>query len=427
MPSLIQRFRSGWNAFMNRDPTKEIRQLMSVGSYGYGIRPDQYRTRVTSARSVIAKVYNRLALDVASVRFMHATVNDDGTFADEIKDGLDECLTLSANIDQTGMFFIKDLVSSMFDEGSIAAVPVDTTSDPTGNSESFDILSMRVGRITAWYPYAVRVECYNERTGKHEEVVLPKSSTAIIENPFYAMMNEPNSTLQRLLSTIRKLDAYNEKNAVGKLDLIIQLPYVIKSEQRRKEAEQRRKDLEEQLSGSALGIGYIDGTEKVVQLNKSLENDLWTQTKELQTQLYNELGLTETILDGTADEQTYMNYFNNTIAPICQAICDEMTRKFLSRNARSRGQAVVYFRDPFKVVPISKVADIGDKMKRNTIMTSNELRAKLGLRPSSDPSANQLVNPALYQNQNGQQPPTQGNPTQEDYQYEEDGGDINGA
>lgn len=400
--AITRRFRPGWNAFHGRDPTKELNTLLTGGTSSYGSRPDRIRYRTTSAKTVVAKIYNRIALDVSTTQIIHAKIDADGNYLSDVNDGLNSCLTLSANIDQTGMFFIKDAIESMFDEGVIAIVPVDTTSDPTGDSEAYDILSMRVGHVCDWYPTAVRVDVYNEQTGNHEEIILPKSSVAIIENPFYSVMNEPNSTLQRLLRTISRLDAWNDQNASGKLDLIIQLPYVIKSEQRQREADKRRKDLEEQLNGSKLGVGYIDGTEKVVQLNRSLENNLWTQVKELTEQLFNELGLTQAIIDGTADEQTSINYFNHTIAPICEAICGEMTRKFLSKTAISQGHRILYFRDPFQLVTLGTLADMADKFRRNSIMTSNEVRAKMHMKPSAAEDAETLRNPNLNQPSDGE-------------------------
>lgn len=394
MASIGERIRSGWNAFMGRDPTDQMNQVIQAGA-AYSYRPDQFRYRMTSAKSVVCKVYNRIAVDVASATIVHAKCDENGNYVETVKDGLNTCLTTSANVDQTGVDLMLDAVQSMCDEGVVALVPVDTSSDPTGDSESYDILSMRTGRIIQWYPYYVKVEVFDERVGQHKQITLPKKSVAIIQNPFYSIMNEPSSTMQQLLRTISKLDRANDQNANGKLDLIIQLPYTIRSEQRKREAEQRRKDLENQLNSAKLGVGYIDGTEKVVQLNRSLENNLWTQVKELTTQLYNELGLTQSILDGTADEQASINYFNNTIAPILTAFSLEMTRKFLSKTARSQGHAVVFFRDPFKYTPIDQFADIAQKLKTAEIMTSNELRSKIGLRPVEDTEshADDLRNP----------------------------------
>lgn len=399
---IIKRFKNAWNAFQNRDPTGSVKAQNSINSffqsgYSYSERPDRFHYRMTNAKNVVAKIYNRLALDVASVEIIHAKVDEDGNYIGTINDSLNECLTLSANIDQTGMNLKLDAAQSLFDEGCICIIPIDTDDDPTGDSEQYKILSLRVGRIVGWHPFYVDVEAYNERTGRKEVIRnFPKSACAIIENPFWSIMNEPNSTLQQLLKTIQHLDAFNSQNASGKLDLIIQLPYVIKSEQRRAEAEKRRRDLQDQLDGSALGIGYIDGTEKIVQLNRSLENNLWTQVKDLQTQLYNELGLTQGIIDGSATEQVLVNYFNNTIAPVCEVICQEMKRKFLSKTARSQGQSIIYFRDPFRLITISQLAEIGDKLRRNEIVSTNELRAKIGMKASTEKEANTLHNPNLY-------------------------------
>lgn len=399
MATLTQRFRSGWNAFLGRDPTVDtdanarVSELLRTG-YAYSQRPDRFHYRSTSAKAVVAKVYNRIALDVASISIVHAEVDDDGNYVSTIKDGLNDCLTLDPNLDQTAMSFWIDTVQSMFDEGCVAIVPIDTTVNPM-KTDGYDIRSLRVGRIVGWYPDSVDVEVYNERTGQKQVLSMPKRIVGIVENPFYSVMNETNSTLQQLLRTIRKLDAYNDQNASGKLDLIIQLPQVIKSEQRQREAKNRLKQLEDQLTGSQLGIGYIDGTEHVIQLNRAVENNLWTQVKELTTQLYNELGLTEAIIDGSADEQMSINYFEHTISPICKAICDELTRKFLSKKARTIGQAIVYFRDPFKLVPVTKLGDIADRFRRNEIMTSNELRSKIGLKPVQVEEADSLRNPNL--------------------------------
>lgn len=393
MPTIMQRFRSGWNAFLGRDPTKENYGLDNIG-YGYSYRPDRMRFTRGNYRSVVAAVYNRIAVDVSGINIEHARLDDNGNFASTINSGLNNCLTVEANVDQSGKAFIQDVVESMFDEGVVAVVPTDTTLDPS-RTTSYDVLEMRTGKITGWYPMDVRVRLYNERTGNFEELILPKSTVAIIENPFYSAMNEPNSTMQRLLRTINRLDALNDQTGSGKLDLVIQLPYVIKSEQRRREAENRRKDLEEQLADSKYGVGYIDGTEKVTQLNRSVENNLWEQVKDLTAQLFNQLGLTQGILDGTADEATMINYYNNTVAPICSAIANEFIRKFLSKTARSQGQSIVYFRDPFKLVPVSQLADIADKFRRNEIMTSNELRSEIGLKPSDATNAEELRNPNL--------------------------------
>lgn len=398
MPSLIQRIKTGWNAFKQRDPTYSAEPGVNIEvSNGRSGRPDRRWVSTASARSVVAVVYNRIAVDVSMIQLIHCRTDDDGNYKETIKDELNYCLTTSANLDQTGTDLKRDLVLSLFDEGCIAVVPTDTTTNPTGDSESYKIKELRVGQITMWYPLHVKVRMYNEERGRFEEVILPKNMVAIIENPFYTVMNEPNSTLKRLLRTINRLDAFNENNASGKLDMIIQLPYIIKSEQRRKEADKRRKDLQDQLKNSPLGIGYIDGTEKIIQLNRALENNLWEQVKDLTAQLYTELGLTQAIIDGTADENAMINYFNNTIAPVCTAICEECKRKFLSATAVSQNQSIMYFRDPFKLVPVAQLADIGDKFRRNEIVTSNELRAKLGMKPSDAEQADTLRNPNLNQ------------------------------
>ena len=398
MPSLTQRIKTGWNAFKQRDPTYNTDPHISIEiGNGRSGRPDRRWVSTVSARSVVASAYNRIAVDVSLIQLIHCRTDDDGNYKETIKDELNYCLTTSANLDQTGTDLKRDLVLSLFDEGCIALVPVETTTDPTGDSDSYKVRELRVGQIVAWYPSHVKVKAYNEIRGRFEDIILPKNMVAIIENPFYTVMNEPNSTLKRLLRTINRLDAFNENNASGKLDMIIQLPYIIKSEQRRKEADKRRKDLQDQLKNSPLGIGYIDGTEKIIQLNRALENNLWEQVKDLTAQLYTELGLTQAIIDGTADENAMINYFNNTIAPVCTAICEECKRKFLSATAVSQNQSIMYFRDPFKLVPVAQLADIGDKFRRNEIMTSNELRSKVGLKPSDAEQADTLRNPNLNQ------------------------------
>lgn len=398
MPSLIQRIKTGWNAFKQRDPTfnADPRINIEIGN-GRSGRPDRRWVSTVSARSVVASAYNRIAVDVSMIQLIHCRTDDDGNYKETIKDELNYCLTTSANLDQTGTDLKRDLVLSLFDEGCIALVPVETTTDPTGDSDAYKVRELRVGQIVTWYPSHVKVKAYNEIRGRFEDIILPKNMVAIIENPFYTVMNEPNSTLKRLLRTINRLDAFNENNASGKLDMIIQLPYIIKSEQRRKEADKRRKDLQDQLKNSPLGIGYIDGTEKIIQLNRALENNLWEQVKDLTAQLYTELGLTQAIIDGTADENAMINYFNNTIAPVCTAICEECKRKFLSATAVSQNQSIMYFRDAFKLVPVAQLADIGDKFRRNEIMTSNELRSKVGLKPSDAEQADTLRNPNLNQ------------------------------
>jgi len=391
MPSLTQRLQNAWNAFRNpRDPT--------FTNYGLGTyyRPDRHRFSHSNERSIVTTIFNRIAVDCAAIDLEHVRLDEDGRYTDTIKSGLNDCLTYSANIDQTGKAFIEDIVQSMFDEGVVAVVPVDTTSNPYFTS-SYDILSMRTGKVIEWYPQHVRVRLYNDRTGRQEELIMDKSSIAIIENPFFSVMNEPNSTLQRLIRKLNLLDYIDEQSSSGKLDLIIQLPYVIKSETRRQQAEARRKDIEMQLAGSKYGIAYTDGTERITQLNRSVENNIWGEIKDLTAMLYNQLGITEAILNGTADEQTMINYYNNTIVPIMSSIADEMQRKFITRTARTQGQAIRYFRDAFKLTPVSTLAELADKLTRNEIASSNEIRAIIGWKPSDDPKADQLVNSNLNQ------------------------------
>lgn len=394
MASLTQRFRSGWNAFLGRDPTKE-REYTSGQVYGYTSRPDRVRFTISNQRSVVASVYNRIAVDVSQIEMIHAKLDDQNHYSETIDSSLNNCLTIEANVDQTAKAFIQDIVESMFDEGIVAVVPTDTDDDPTTLSQKWDIYSMRTGKITEWYPLAVKIRLYNERIGQFQEIILPKDSVAIITNPFYATMNEPNSTLQRLIRTINKLDKLNEQNTTNKLNLIISLPYITKTEQRRKEAERRRADLENQLENSPLGVAYADGTERITQLNRPLETGLWEQVRDLTTELFNKLGVTQAILDGTADEATTINYYNNTIVPICSAIADEFKRKFLSKTAITQRHTIFFYRDPFKLVPVSQLADIADKFRRNEIMTSNELRAEIGMKPSDAANAETLRNPNL--------------------------------
>ena len=392
MPTVLDRFKKSWNAFMGRDPTIDRRE------YGYGssIRPDRMRFTYNNAQTIISSVYNRIAVDVSAIDIKHVKLDENKTYQDDVDSFLNDCLMYEANIDQTGRAFIQDVVQSMFDEGCVAIVPTDADLNSTKTKvNEAKVYSVRTGKIKAWYPTAVTVNCYNDRTGRKEDITLPKSVVAIIENPFYAVMNEPNSTLQRLLRTINQLNAFNDQNTSGKLDMIIQLPYVIKSELKRQEAERRRAEIEEQLTNTKYGIAYADGTERIVQLNRSLENNLWQQVKELTEELYNQLGLTKTIFDGTADEQTMINYNNRTIEPICAAIANELERKFLTPTARTQGHAVRYFRDPFKLVPVNQLADIADKFTRNEIMSSNEFRVKIGFKPSDDPKADELRNATI--------------------------------
>ena len=388
--SFGSRLKHAWNAFVNnRDPT------YSQGiSYSY--RPDRPRFTRGNERSIVTSVYNRIALDAAAINIKHCRLDDNDRLIEVLDSGLNSCLNLEANVDQTGRAFIQDCVMSMLDEGCVAIIPIETTLDPT-ITKSYDILSMRTGKILEWYPDKVKVRVYNDRTGRQEDIVLPKSTVGIVENPLYAVINEPNSTMQRLIRKLALLDVTDEQTASGKLDLIIQLPYVIKTEARRQQAENRRKDIEMQLAGSKYGIAYTDGTEKITQLNRSVENNLMKQIEYLTNLLFSQLGLTQTILDGTADDKTMLNYYTRTIEPIVAAIVDEMKRKFLSKTARSQKQSIVYFRDPFKLVPVNDMAEIADKFTRNEILTSNEVRQIVGMRPSKDPKADQLVNSNIRQ------------------------------
>lgn len=391
--SFGSKLKHAWNAFLNRDPTVIYRDL---GNGGYGIRPDRPRLSRGNERSIVNSVYNRISLDVAAISIQHCRLDENGRFIESINSGLNKCFNLEANVDQTGRSFIQDIVISMFDEGCVAIVPVDTTIDPKV-SGSYDILTMRTGKILEWYPNHVKVRVYNERSGNKEDIMVPKSTTGIIENPFYSVINEPNSTLKRLIRKLNLLDAIDEQSGSGKLDLIIQLPYVIKSDARRQQAEQRRKDIEDQLSGSKFGVAYTDGTERITQLNRPLENNLMKQIEYLTSMLYSQLGITQSVLDGTADEKTMLNYHTRCIEPIISAIVDEMKRKFLTKTARSQLQSISFFRDPFKLVPVNDLAEIADKFTRNEIMTSNEIRQVIGMKPSNDPKADQLVNSNISQ------------------------------
>ena len=390
--ALTNRLQHAWNAFLNRDPTY---WRASYGPASY-YRPDKIRPTMGNERSMISSVYNRIALDVAYIDIFHARLDDDGRYTEQISSGLNECLNLSANVDQTGKAFIQDIVMSMMDEGVVAIVPVDTTINPE-KSGSFDILSMRTGKIKEWYPEHVTVELYNEKTGRKEDLLLPKNTIGIIENPLYAVMNEPNSTLQRLIRKLNLLDVIDEQSGSGKLDLIIQLPYVIKTPARKQQAEERRRDIEMQLAGSKYGIAYTDGTEKITQLNRPVENNLMKQIEYLTNMLYSQLGLTQEILNGSADEKTMLNYYNRTIEPIVSSIVDEMKRKFLTKTARTQGQSIVYFRNPFKLVPVAELAEISDKLTRNEIASSNEIRQIIGWKPSDEPGADELRNKNLNQ------------------------------
>ena len=393
--SFTDRVRNGWNAFMGRDPTEYTLNYQELGQ-GFSYRPDRTRLSVANERSIITTIYNRIAIDVSNCNIEHVKVDENGRYTDTIQSGLNNALTLDANTDQTGKAFIQDVVMSMFDEGCVAIVPTDTTLNPR-NTGSYDILTLRTAKVLEWHPYDVKVKLYNENTGNKEEIYLPKKAVAIIENPFYAVMNEPNSTLQRLIRTLNRLDRTDEANSSGKLDLIIQLPYVIKSEARMQHAEHRRKQIEDQLMGSKYGIAYTDGTERITQLNRAVENNLWTQASDLTAMLYQQLGISMSILDGTADEQVMLNYYDHTINPILTAICEEMMRKFLTKTARTQGQTIKFFRDPFKLVPVKELAEISDKFIRGEIASPNELRAEIGWKPSKDPESDELRNRNLNQ------------------------------
>lgn len=389
--SLGTRLKHAFNAFRNRDDPAP--GYYDIGP-GYSYRPDRPRLTRGNERTIVTAIYNRIALDAAAMNVTHCRLDDNERFKESIKSQLNNCLTLEANIDQTGRAFMQDVVMSMLDEGCVAIVPVETSIDPA-NSASFDILSMRTGKILEWHPKHVKVRVYNENTGNKEDITLPKSVVGIVENPLYAVINEPNSTMQRLIRKLSLLDVVDEQSSAGKLDLIIQLPYIIKSEARREQAEKRRKDIEMQLSGSKYGIAYTDGTERITQLNRPIDNNLMKQIEYLTNLLFSQLGITQSILDGTADEQTMLNYYSRTIEPILAAIVDEMKRKFLSKTARTQLQTIMFFRDPFKLVPINNIADIADKFTRNEILTSNELRQIIGFKPSEDPKADQLINSNL--------------------------------
>lgn len=387
--SFGSRLKHAWNVF-----TGNIQINYRDLGMSYSYRADRPRMSRGNEKSIVTSVYNRIALDVAALNVQHVRLDKNGRFISVIDDGLNNCLTLEANVDQTARSFIQDVVISMFDEGSVAIVPVDTTTDPNV-SGSYDIQSLRVGQILDWYPQYIRARVYNEQTGRKEDIVVPKSAVAIVENPLYAVINEPNSTMQRLIRKLNLLDVIDEQSGSGKLDLIIQLPYVIKTEARRQQAENRRKDIENQLSGSKYGIAYTDGTEHITQLNRSVNNNLMSQIEYLTSMLYSQLGITQSILDGTADEKTMLNYNNRTIEPIISAIVDEMKRKFLTKTARSQRQSISFFRDPFKLVPVNDIAEIADKFTRNEIMTSNEIRQIIGMKPSNDPKADELRNKNL--------------------------------
>lgn len=398
--AFIERVQRGWNAFINnKDPTGNI---FSDTGPGYSTRPDRIRLTRGNERSIVTSVFNRIALDVAAVSIQHVRLDQNGRYLEEIDSGLNNCLTLEANIDQTNRSFLQDIALSVMDEGCIAIVPIDTSIDPSKTS-GFDILTMRVGKIIEWYPKKVKVRVYDDNAGIKKEITISKRMVAIIENPLYAVMNESNSTMQRLIRKLNLLDIIDDQSSSGKLDLIIQLPYVIKSDARRRQAEERRRDIERQLSGSKYGIAYTDGTEKITQLNRAVENNLLSQIEYLTSMLYSQLGITQSILDGTADEKTMLNYYNRTIEPFVSAIVDEMKRKFLTKTARTQNQSILFFRDPFKLVPVSDLAEISDKLTRNEIASSNEIRQIIGWKPSSDPKADELRNKNLNQTAEAEQ------------------------
>lgn len=405
---LTNRLQHAWNAFLGRDPTKTYRD------YGPGSSSYPGRTRHVRGhdRSMVTSALNRIAVDVAAIDIEHVRLDENGRYKETISSYLNECLTVEANIDQTAQSFKTDAVFTMLDEGTVALVPVDTTLDAT-RSNAFDIQTLRVGTVSEWYPKYVKVNVYNENTGHREEVILPKSMVALVENPFLHIMNTPNSYYQKLLQKIKMLDVIDEQSASGKLDLIIQLPYVIKSDARRQQAEARRKDIEMQLSGSRYGIAYTDGTEKITQLNRSVENNLFNQVEYYMKQWLNQIGIPESVLDGTADEATMLNYQNRTLEPIISAITDEMKRKFLTKTARTKGQSIMFFKDPFALVPVNQMADIADKFTRNEILTSNEIRQIMGFKPSDDPKADELINSNMPQEDTGVVPPGEDAPAEE--------------
>ena len=403
---LKNRLQHAWNAFANKDPTY---------SSGYGSdshRPDRPRFSRGNERSIVTAVLNKISIDCAAINIEHVRLDDNNRFVEVMNTGLNKCLTLEANIDQTGRAFIQDAVMSLMDEGCIAIVPVETTLNPN-ISGGFDITNMRVGKVLEWYPDKVSIRVYNEKTGQKQDIVMPKNTVSIVENPLYAVMNEPNSTMQRLIRKLNILDAIDEQSGSGKLDLIIQLPYLVRSQQRRQQAEERRKAIEDQLSNSKYGVAYTDGTEHVTQLNRSVENNLMSQIEYLTSMLYSQLGITQSVMDGTADDKTMLNYYNRTIEPILSAIVDEMKRKFLTKTARSQKQSIVFFRDPFRLVPVADLAEIADKMTRNEIMSSNEIRQIVGMKPSDDPKADELRNKNLSE-------PTSEETNNDNYNFEQE-------
>ena len=411
--NLGPRLKNAWDAFFNRDPTTYYRD----GGMSYSYRPDRPRLTRGNERSIVTSVYNRIALDVAALTFQHVQLDDNGRFSSVIDSGLNRCLNLSANIDQTGRAFIQDVVVSMLDEGCVAIVPTKTSANPM-LTESYEIGCIRTGKILEWRPESIKIRAYNDSNGQKEDIYLPKRVVGIVENPLYAVMNEPNSTLQRLIRKLNLLDAIDEQSGAGKLDLIIQLPFAIKGELKRAQAEARRKDIEMQLAGSKYGIAYTDATEHVTQLNRSVDNNLMKQIEYLTSMLYSQLGITQAILDGTADEKTMLNYYDRTIEPIASAIADEIKRKFLSRTARAQGKTLMFFRDPFKLVPVAELASIADTFTRNEIMTSNEVRQIIGMKPSDDPTADELRNKNLSKSESETNKPEDASEVKEEIQNE---------
>lgn len=410
-PSIFSRMKEAWNVFTGRETVKRNYYYGSGSSY----RPDRVHLSGGNERTIITSVLNRISMDAAQIDVRHVRLDKEKRYTGDIDSDLNTCLTVEANIDQSARAFRQDIYLSLLDEGCIAIVPVDTNSNPDRGTT--DIITMRVGKIVDWYPSAVRVQLYNDRKGKTEEITVPKSTVAIVENPLYAVINEPNSVLRRLIRKLNILDVIDEQSGAGKLDLIIQLPYVIKSEARRQQAEQRRKDIESQLSGSKYGIAYTDGTEHITQLNRAVENNLMKQIEYLTSMLYSQLGINQEILDGSAKEETMLNYYNRTIEPIVSAVVDEMKRKFLSKTARAQGQSIMSFRDPFKLVPVKELAEISDKMTRNEIMSSNEIRQAIGMKPSKDPAADELRNKNL--NKSAEEQPSQTDQPENDNKKEE--------
>ena len=400
MPTLFDRVRNGWNAFRNG---KDYSYYTSDFGYGTSYRPDRMRHNRTTDRTMVTSLYNRIAVDVAAISFQHVRLDSNGMFESVIDDDFNKCLTVEANIDQSGREIIQDIAHSMCDEGVVAIVPVETDKDPN-DTDGFKIYNLRTGKVVQWFPQHVTVSCYDERTGQRKDITLPKKMVAIVENPLSATMNGPNSNLQRIIRKLNLLDAIDEQSGSGKLDLIIQLPYTVKSEARQKQANNRRKAIEMQLTESKYGIAYIDSTEKITQLNRSLENNLLKQIEYLMNMLYGQLGISEAVFNGTADEQTMLTYYSRTIEPFCAAIADGMRRKFISKTARTQGQTVMYFRDPFKLVPTSQIAEMADKFTRNEIMSTNEVRAVLGMKPANDPRADELRNKNINQEADAPEP-----------------------